>query len=124
MATSSLSHYPLCNAVKLFPHSPADLTLLLDHLDPSQPETTSFKHSSWQLRYILLLWMSLVVQLPFDLNKWNLPGAAITSSEKILEIALIHMKSTGKDSEAASVLASALCSRSAYRSSSSKHLTK
>ncbi|GAA6008247.1 hypothetical protein JCM10207_000052 [Rhodosporidiobolus poonsookiae] len=64
--------------VRFFPHETSDLSLLLPLLsstfspsaDPT-PSTSSrsLTSASWELRYLLLLWLSVVIRLPFDLAR-------------------------------------------------------
>lgn len=92
--------------VKLFPHDPSDLTFLLDLLN-EPPESTDY---SWMVQYISLLWLSLVVKLPFDLKRWDTDQGPSTL-DRIMGIAFQHLNSPGVDREAASIVLGALCSR-------------
>lgn len=118
--SEGLSAKRISHAVKLFPHAPSDLNLLLHWLDSDTNPANI--HNNWMLRYILLLWLSLVVRLPFNLKLWDQSGPSSSSSssssashsstpERILNMALRYTSSPGKDRDAASVLIGELCSR-------------
>ncbi|GAA5944447.1 hypothetical protein JCM10213_002657 [Rhodosporidiobolus nylandii] len=62
--------------VRFFPHEVADLSLLIPLLSAaylpdaaSTSSSVSLSAASWELRYVLLLWLSVVVRLPFDLTR-------------------------------------------------------
>ncbi|GAA5930095.1 Cin1p [Sporobolomyces koalae] len=59
--------------VRFFPHEVTDLVHLLSLLSSSGPSSSSAPDpllaTSWELRYLLLLWLSVCVRLPFDLSK-------------------------------------------------------
>lgn len=111
------------SAVRLFPHAVSDLgtllalfsTLSVLELLPQNP-TTDDKAAgpSWELRYVLLLWLSLVVMLPFSLE--GVGGTAVTagapgSQHAIERIGLHYLKQSGKERDAAVVLLARFYSR-------------
>ncbi|KAG1872410.1 tubulin folding cofactor D C terminal-domain-containing protein [Suillus subalutaceus] len=52
-----------------FPHEVADLSIALDFIQlPSGPVQDP---SQWGLRYAVLLWLSLICRIPFDLQKFD-----------------------------------------------------
>ncbi|ORY81205.1 armadillo-type protein, partial [Leucosporidium creatinivorum] len=55
--------------VRFFPHEVTDLSALLQLLESEE----KLRSASWELRYILLLWLSVACRVPFDLA--HLPGA-------------------------------------------------
>ena len=58
---------------KFFPHEVADLTIALDCI--TKAEDIVVKPSfNWAFRYILLLWLSLVCMIPFDLEQFDEVG--------------------------------------------------
>lgn len=62
--------YQLCktrgykHVIKLFPHEVADVEPCVQALVCQDPAA----HESWEMRYILLLWLSILVLIPFDLT--------------------------------------------------------
>ena len=61
--------YGLCNIrgsetiVKMFPHDVEDLEYLVDIL-----EHIELVPAQWYVKYVLLLWLSIIVMAPFDLE--------------------------------------------------------
>ncbi|KAG0666856.1 hypothetical protein C6P46_003566 [Rhodotorula mucilaginosa] len=92
--------------VRFFPHDVTDLSFLLDLLSsPSDlPSTTSASEAdrtgplstSWELRYCLLLWLSVCIRLPFSFRLLA-PGA----EDKIRHVGLRWLRTSGKESDAA-----------------------
>ena len=54
--------------MRFFPHEVTDLIHLLSILSPSS-NSSSLAKTTWELRYLLLLWLSVCVRLPFDLAR-------------------------------------------------------
>jgi hypothetical protein len=84
--------------VRFFPHQTTDLTLLLSLF--SREETLG--EASWHTRYVLLLWLSLVVMLPFKLDE---------AVPNIKDIGGRYLKAAGKERDAASIVLARLFSR-------------
>ncbi|CAE6415293.1 unnamed protein product [Rhizoctonia solani] len=59
--------------VPFFPHTVQDLPLAL-HFAEEKEEFLS-KSESWGLRYVTAMWISLICMIPFDLARFNEPGA-------------------------------------------------
>ncbi|XP_041315374.1 tubulin-specific chaperone D isoform X3 [Pyrgilauda ruficollis] len=92
----------------LFPHEVRDLQPVLDMLakqNPRDPET-------WETRYMLLLWLSMICLIPFDLARFDgnlvsLEGQARQPTmDRILEIAKCYLVVSDKARDAAAVLVS------------------
>lgn len=83
------------------PHpSPLHLSLL-----PLTPQT-------WETRYILLLWLSMIVIIPFDLSRMD--GAAPQGHrvvDRILEVARLYLSVVDKSRDAAAWLLAKFLSR-------------
>ncbi len=60
---SRLISFSLGPTVKFFPHEVADLEPTLRYLQRQSP----LDFETWQTRYSLLLWLSIIVLIPFDL---------------------------------------------------------
>ena len=57
------------------------LTHLLSLLEQSQREEATL---SWQTRYVLLLWLSIVVKIPFDLSRFDAaPSSSSTADSSV-----------------------------------------
>ncbi|GAA5874980.1 hypothetical protein JCM16303_004967 [Sporobolomyces ruberrimus] len=87
--------------VRFFPHEVTDLIHLLSLLSPSPttPSTSEISNdpllsTTWELRYLLLLWLSVCVRLPFDLSKLE-PG----TGERIEQCAERWIKGGSKERE-------------------------
>ena len=117
--------YTLCKVrgyktiVRFVPHEVADLeplVALLMSLDPTD-------YASWQVAYSLMVWLCMVVMVPFDLAIIDSgqvaaadgadadAAAPLTLVGKILQFARLHLGSTWPAREAAAVLLARLLTR-------------
>ncbi|GAA5967479.1 hypothetical protein JCM3765_004681 [Sporobolomyces pararoseus] len=60
--------------VRFFPHEVTDLIQLLSLLAPTDPSSSRgtsdpLLSTTWEVRFLLLLWLSVCVRLPFDLSR-------------------------------------------------------
>ncbi|NXF07394.1 TBCD protein, partial [Smithornis capensis] len=103
----------------LFPHEVRDLQPVLEMLveqNPRDPET-------WETRYMLLLWLSMICLIPFDLARFdgNLVSeegkARQPTMDRILEIAKCYLVVSDKARDAAAVLVSKFIVRPDVRQS-------
>ena len=95
-------HYNPFITVKLFSHDVSNLEptfQFLNHLNAILPQTntvdsTFMYHEFWETRYILLLWISLICMIPFDLK--NVDSGAhdqvITKSKKKLFTVIAYVR--------------------------------
>ncbi|XP_053850363.1 tubulin-specific chaperone D isoform X1 [Vidua macroura] len=102
-----------------FPHEVRDLQPVLDLLakqNPRDPET-------WETRYMLLLWLSMICLIPFDLARFDgnliaLEGQARQPTmDRILDIAKCYLVVSDKARDAAAVLVSKFIVRPDVRQS-------
>ncbi|KAG8955854.1 hypothetical protein FRC04_006301 [Tulasnella sp. 424] len=93
-------------AVRFFPHTTEDLEVALAYLstqDATEP-------MNWETRYIVLLWLSLVAMLPFDLAQFD--GENPGSTFERLEIAgKNNLDKAGLEREGAALLLTRLYAR-------------
>ncbi|GAA5945250.1 hypothetical protein JCM1841_001512 [Sporobolomyces salmonicolor] len=91
--------------VRFFPHEVTDLVLLVRLLSPSSSSpssstapsaTAEIASSSWELRYVLLLWLSVAVRLPFDLARLD-PG----TGDAIEEVGMRYSGTASKERDGA-----------------------
>lgn len=75
-----------------------DFSLLLSHITSS----STFHSYPWEARYILLLWLSLVINIPFSLDKFG--EDVYTSLEQ--DVLKAWLGTTGKEREAAALFGS------------------
>lgn len=95
-----------CAAVRLLTNAPSDLPALLAFL--SLLPTPAHDHAPWMSRYVLLLWLSLLAMVPFDL-------ASLDESllPRLIETAKTYLQeSTGRDGDAAGLLLARVLCRS------------
>lgn len=100
--------YTLCKVrgfktiVKFFPHEAADLEPCFYYLEGLAGS------SLWQSQYILLIWLSMIVLVPFDLDSIDSSGDLIN---KILAHTKGFLEHTGKPREGAGVVIAKLLTR-------------
>ena len=98
--------------VKFFTHEPTDLEPIFHFL--SSLPTPAENYLLWESRYVLLLWLSLIVMIPFDLKRvdseWGVPGKK-TLVDKIIDMAKRYLSSTGKEHEGAAIVLARLLTR-------------
>ncbi|KAK7112957.1 hypothetical protein V1264_012329 [Littorina saxatilis] len=99
--------------VRLLPHEVADMEPVLAMIDQQDPVDVE----AWQTRYMLLLWLSMVCMIPFDLHRLdsNQPtGDGLRKRpvmERILSIAQLYLTVNDKCRDAASYLLSRFLTR-------------
>ncbi|KAI1789614.1 ARM repeat-containing protein [Ganoderma leucocontextum] len=89
---------------KFFPHEIADLTIALDCM--TSPRSPVNHTSRWSLRYILLLWLSLVCMIPFDLEQFDEAGKEGETASRVEGVGKSFLAKAGLDREAAALLLS------------------
>ncbi|NXF81871.1 TBCD protein, partial [Sclerurus mexicanus] len=103
----------------LFPHEVRDLQPVLDMLGEQNPRDSE----TWETRYMLLLWLSMICLIPFDLARFdgNLVSeegkARQPTMDRILEIAKCYLVVSDKARDAAAVLVSKFIVRPDVRQS-------
>ena len=63
--------------------------------------------SLWELRYVLLLWLSLICMIPFDLSRFDdvsKTSAGASTASKLEAVGLQYLGVAGKEREGAAVL--------------------
>ncbi|NWU40724.1 TBCD protein, partial [Hylia prasina] len=103
----------------LFPHEVRDLQPVLDMLAKQNPRDTE----TWETRYMLLLWLSMICLIPFDLARFDgnlvsMEGQAQQPTmDRILDIAKCYLVVSDKARDAAAVLVSKFIVRPDVRQS-------
>ncbi|KAJ3112039.1 hypothetical protein HK100_002466 [Physocladia obscura] len=92
--------------VSFLPHDPSDLEPLLSFLArvPIQP-------IYWDVRYVLLLWLSLVVMVPFDLAVIDSSFASLSLIDTIVQQGTYFLAFAGKEYQGASILLTRVLTR-------------
>lgn len=106
--------------LKLFSHDAADFHPVLHRLLDGAPLSLNEANASlspneastdaWKTCYILLLWMSLICMLPFNMKVLD-SGGAESDVQKILRLCKVYLRVTDKAREGAAVLVSRLITR-------------
>lgn len=92
----------LLQSARFFPHEIADLSIALNYLllpgglvqDPTQ----------WPLRYVMLLWLSLICMLPFDLAQFDESDKPGHTAAAIEHVAKTHLNKAGVERDGAAIL--------------------
>lgn len=95
--------------VSFFPHQVSDLTVALTYMNQLDDDTST---RIWTLRYLILLWLSLICRIPFDLTKFDEDDS--TPNETALTIERIGrnlLNRSGLEREGASLLLARLYTR-------------
>lgn len=99
--------------VRLLPHEVADMEPLLNLIEAQDPND----HETWETRYILLLWLSIVSLIPFDLRRLDSNiqqgdgNVKVRVKDRILSICKTYLTVTDKSRDAASYLMSRFLTR-------------
>eukprot|EP01118_Nematostelium_gracile_P009560 TRINITY_DN3239_c0_g2_i2.p1 TRINITY_DN3239_c0_g2~~TRINITY_DN3239_c0_g2_i2.p1 ORF type:complete len:487 (-),score=117.12 TRINITY_DN3239_c0_g2_i2:469-1929(-) len=100
---------------RFFSHEASDFEPTLDLLEAQNIQD----HQTWETRYILLLWLSIIVLIPFNLSTIDSMIHGKTILERIIDLSKKFLSDAGKTREAASILLSRALTRPDF---SSKHL--
>ncbi|KAK0557073.1 hypothetical protein OC846_000720 [Tilletia horrida] len=109
---------------RFFPHEVDDLLPVVTALEALVPGQSSSISVAWELRYVLVLWLSLVCMIPFDLRQLDEVASQTSQSadpalrvvrgtvaERIESLAKTFLASPGKERDAAAVLLGKLFQR-------------
>ncbi|KAH8114535.1 armadillo-type protein [Phellopilus nigrolimitatus] len=90
-----------------FPHEVSDLSVAMDYMISDGPMK---EVDGWALRYLVLLWLSLVCTLPFDLARFDSDGDCETATS-LEDIAKIELNKPGMERDGAALMLSKLYMR-------------
>uniref|UniRef100_A0AAY4BLW0 Tubulin-specific chaperone D n=1 Tax=Denticeps clupeoides TaxID=299321 RepID=A0AAY4BLW0_9TELE len=93
--------------MRLFPHEVSDVQPVLDLLCEQDPNDVT----TWQTRYVLLLWLSMTCLIPFDLSRLDGDLSREPIMDRIFTVAKSYLKVGDKCRDAASVLVSKFVTR-------------
>jgi hypothetical protein len=108
--------YNFCFPVNFFPHSVADLESTLGYLQ----RQNSQDFETWETRYSLLLWMTILVKIPFNLasvdslflaNSGDTTSGATSLFTTLVSLAQRYLGDSGATRDMAAVLLAKLFSR-------------
>jgi len=92
--------------VKYLPHEVDDLERVVTVVAAQDPTDTT----SWETRYILLLWLSIIAMIPFDISRFD-SGSQEPMAARLLEVTKVYLGARDKCREAAATLASTFLTR-------------
>ncbi|XP_065214517.1 tubulin-specific chaperone D isoform X2 [Planococcus citri] len=94
--------------VRLLPHEVSDLEPALQLLEQHCSSNQGLK---WETRYCLLLWLSIIVMIPFDMSRLDSSDVKETTASRILECCKKGLMTTDKSRDAAAFLCAKFVSR-------------
>lgn len=114
---------PILAIVSFFPHQVSDLHVAIDfmhYLDTKSSDRPLIE--LWAARYLILLWLSLICRLPFDLSQFDdvVAGAPSqigdqtkieTAAMKIENIGKVYLDKAGLERDGAALLLARFYSR-------------
>jgi len=92
--------------VRYLPHEVADLERVITVLQAQDPLDTG----SWETRYILLLWLSIIAMIPFDIARFD-SGQQDPMAVRLLGVTKTYLGARDKCRDAAAALASTFLTR-------------
>ncbi|KAG6816305.1 hypothetical protein H0H87_007137 [Tephrocybe sp. NHM501043] len=95
--------------IRFFPHEIADLSIALDFL--LLPNGLIQDPTQWALRYVVLIWMSLICMIPFDLAQFDEADRKGHTAAAIETSAKAFLGKAGLEREGAALLLSRLYTR-------------
>ncbi|KAF5382770.1 hypothetical protein D9615_002931 [Tricholomella constricta] len=95
--------------IRFFPHEIADLSIALDFL--LAPDGLIQDAPQWALRYVVLIWLSLICMIPFDLAQFDEVDNAGYTAAAIESSAKTFLDKAGLEREGAALLLSRLYMR-------------
>ncbi|KIN99611.1 hypothetical protein M404DRAFT_16471 [Pisolithus tinctorius Marx 270] len=87
-----------------FPHEIADVTIAIEFM--RLPDGPSVEPSQWTLRYVVLLWLSLVCRIPFDLDQFDEDDQIGRLASALESTAMEYLNKAGLEREGAAILLS------------------
>ncbi|PCH40083.1 ARM repeat-containing protein [Wolfiporia cocos MD-104 SS10] len=94
---------------RFFPHEVSDLSIALDYM--LSPESPVHKPPCWALRYVVLLWLSLICMIPFDLEQFDERDSVGETAAKLESLGKVYLSKAGLEKEGAAILLSRLYTR-------------
>ncbi|KAF9808522.1 hypothetical protein IEO21_07853 [Rhodonia placenta] len=89
-------------SAKFFPHEIADLSIVLEYI--SSPRSPSQDPAQWSLRYVVLLWLSLICMIPFDLEQFDDRDQLGQTAIMMEALGKSYLAKAGLEREGASIL--------------------
>jgi tubulin-specific chaperone D len=97
--------------VPFFPHQVSDLEVVVKFIERYRIHRNNIDNN-WVVPYLMLLWLSLICRLPFDLANFDDAGFPNGSTaQKIEQIGQTHLDKAGIDRDSAALLLSRFYTR-------------
>ncbi|XP_075230882.1 tubulin folding cofactor D [Lycorma delicatula] len=94
--------------VRHLPHEVSDLELVLQLLEVQDEKDTA----TWETRYCLLLWLSIIVMIPFHMARLDCGVQEISTIDRLLNVCKKYLLVADKCRDAAAYLSARLFTRS------------
>lgn len=91
--------------MRFFPHEIADMSIALDYMMLPHGPIRKFP-SRWSLPYIVLLWLSLICMIPFDLDRLDELDQIGRTADSVESLAKEQLGSAGLEREGAAIVLS------------------
>lgn len=101
----------IISSARFFPHEIADMPIALNFM--SMERGIIHKSSQWALRYVMMLWLSLIVMIPFDLTQFDDEFTLGHTARSLESVGKSHLGKAGLERDAAALLLSRLYTRCA-----------
>lgn len=99
-------------AVPFFPHQVSDLEIVVKFLERYTFHCYNKMGANWAVPYLMLLWLSLICRLPFDLANFDDAGSTNgLTAQRIEKIGQTHLDKAGIDRDSAALLLSRFYTR-------------
>ncbi|TRM60520.1 armadillo-type protein [Schizophyllum amplum] len=94
---------------RFFPHEVPDLAIAMDYM--TRDGSPTHDAAQWALRYVVLLWLSLICMIPFDLAQFDEDNQIGRTSSALEALGKQHLGRAGLEREGAAVLLARLYMR-------------
>ncbi|KAL0945859.1 hypothetical protein HGRIS_012144 [Hohenbuehelia grisea] len=95
--------------LRFFPHEIADLSVALGYFQVAKDIAED--GLQWALRYIFLLWLSLICMIPFDLVQFDEAGHEGQTASELVDLARVYAGKSGLERDAATTLLARIFAR-------------
>lgn len=89
--------------MKFLPHEITDLEFVVTALEQ---QSSQFDKETWETRYILLLWLSILVLNPFQMSRFDIGDKSLSIMDRIFDICKINTNSNDTCSKLGAFLVS------------------
>ncbi|KAF8327012.1 ARM repeat-containing protein [Cantharellus anzutake] len=94
---------------RFFPHQVQDVSTMVSFARNSDP--IMHESTSWPFRYILILWISVIANIPFDLTRFDQDASDLDTASTLENLGKTYLQKSGMESESSALLLSRLYTR-------------